>query len=208
MNLGDKSAVGFVGENHGDLGGKSGMDSNLNLNGEYGRIDKEDLAMKVNDLDLQMDSVVKMLGANPGLIGCTEVLTEPEGVPILMPIQAQQQPNSVAMWNFGVNLISMGFGKRIIVRADWQCGIRMSDFRPISLCNVSYKIVAKALANRFRMVLGDVVFENQSAFIPVRLISDNAVIGFECIHNLCTHKRLKGSIALKLDMSKAYNRVE
>ncbi|KAI9196297.1 hypothetical protein LWI28_022737 [Acer negundo] len=82
---------------------------------------------------------------------------------------------------------------------------RMSDFRPISLCNVLYKIIA----NRFRLMLGDVISEPQSAFIPGRLISDNEIIGFECIHALRKRKNGKtGAIALKLDMSKAYNRVE
>ncbi|KAK2646527.1 hypothetical protein Ddye_021722 [Dipteronia dyeriana] len=57
-------------------------------------------------------------------------------------------------------------------------------YQKFSLCNVFYKIVTKALANRFCGVLNEVISETQSAFIPGRLISDNAIIGFECMHAL------------------------
>ncbi|KAK2634368.1 hypothetical protein Ddye_029160 [Dipteronia dyeriana] len=86
---------------------------------------------------------------------------------------------------------------------------KITNYRPISLCNVLYKIVAKTLANRFRGVLGDVISETQSAFIPGRLISDNAIVGFGCIHALRCRKKWKvGAMAIKLDMLKAYDRVE
>ncbi|KAK2662981.1 hypothetical protein Ddye_001555 [Dipteronia dyeriana] len=74
---------------------------------------------------------------------------------------------------------------------------RIPDFHPISLCNVVYKIMAKALANRLRLVLGEVIMETQSVCILGRHISDNALIGFECLHAL--RKRKDGSLALKLD---------
>ncbi|KAK3230807.1 hypothetical protein Dsin_002688 [Dipteronia sinensis] len=85
----------------------------------------------------------------------------------------------------------------------------MSDFRPISLCNAVYKVVAKSLANRFRAVLDDFILETQITFIPDRLISDNAIISFECMHALKRRKKgKKWAMVIKLDISKVYDRVE
>lgn len=86
---------------------------------------------------------------------------------------------------------------------------RIQEYRPISLCNTIYKIVAKAIVHRLRRVLDVVIDQTQSAFVPGRLISDNILIGFECMHWLRNLKKRKnGFCALKLDMSKAYDRVE
>ncbi|KAK3219037.1 hypothetical protein Dsin_013007 [Dipteronia sinensis] len=84
----------------------------------------------------------------------------------------------------------------------------VSNFCPIRLCNVIYKIVSKVLVNRLQVVLGEFISEAQSAFVLGRQITNNAMIGFECLHALRTKKQKRGSLALKLDMSKAYDRVE
>lgn len=84
---------------------------------------------------------------------------------------------------------------------------KIGDFRPISLCNVLYKVIAKMLVNRMRIVLNDLVSKFQS-FVSSRTISDTILIAHEVIEHI--RKRTKGKKAfmvLKLDMNKAYDRV-
>ena len=83
---------------------------------------------------------------------------------------------------------------------------KISVFRPLSLCNVVYKIISKVPTNRLKKILEEVIDESQSAFVLGRSITDYVLVTFETMH--CIDLKRKGKEALmvvKLDMSKAYD---
>ena len=85
----------------------------------------------------------------------------------------------------------------------------MKQFRVISLYNVSYKIITKVLANQLKIVLPSIILDSQSAFVWNRHISNNVLIVYELVHALKSRRSgREGYLAMKLDMSKAYNRIE
>ncbi|XP_060963609.1 uncharacterized protein LOC115716507 [Cannabis sativa] len=94
----------------------------------------------------------------------------------------------------------------LIPKVDFPLGV--DQFRPISLCNFSYKVIAKILSNRLRPFMSDLISPLQSAFIPGRWIAESSILTQEIIHKI-RHKKGKGGlIALKLDMHKAYDKME
>ncbi|KAK4386323.1 hypothetical protein Sango_2502900 [Sesamum angolense] len=82
-----------------------------------------------------------------------------------------------------------------------------TDYRPISLCNVSNKICSKIMNDRLSRILPRIIAPSQSGFVGGRLISDNILLAQELIHTL-DEKRMYENVVYKLDMAKAYDRVQ
>ena len=83
-----------------------------------------------------------------------------------------------------------------------------SHFRPISLCNTVYKIVPKIIVSRIRPILNNLISPYQTTFVPGRRGVDNVVIAQELIHTIQKKKGRLGQFILKIDLEKAYDRIE
>jgi len=81
-----------------------------------------------------------------------------------------------------------------------------TDLRPISLCNLTSKIISKILNSRLSPILPKIISNNQSGFIKGRAISENILLAQEIINDIKKPNR-GGNVVIKLDMTKAYDRV-
>jgi len=84
---------------------------------------------------------------------------------------------------------------------------QVTQFRPIGLCNVVYKIISKAIVQRLKCVLPSLISPCQTSFMPGCLIIDNVVIMQELLHTLRKKQGGKGYMGIKLDLEKAYDRL-
>lgn len=83
-----------------------------------------------------------------------------------------------------------------------------SDYRPISLCNVIYKIISKTLANRLKPHLPNYIHPSQQAFIEGRRINNNIIIAQEITHSFALKSWNDPAFMLKIDLAKAFDRLE
>ena len=97
---------------------------------------------------------------------------------------------------------------RIVLIPKIQGPETLGSYRPISLCNTTYKIVTKIIVARLRPFLGNLISPLQSAFVPGRKGVDNAIIVQELVHTISKKKGKVGFMAIKIDLEKAYDKLE
>lgn len=83
----------------------------------------------------------------------------------------------------------------------------VKHYRPISLCNVYYKIIAKILSNRLKLALHKLVSLNQNAFVPPCHIQHNLILVHEIMQTLKQKTGRGGLMAVKVVLEKAYDKV-
>ncbi|KAL8145771.1 hypothetical protein AgCh_003788 [Apium graveolens] len=101
-------------------------------------------------------------------------------------------------WNAGLEELMANYFSELFTASDTEWSAIMY-----------YQVISKVTANRLKHVLESIISNTQSAFIPGRMIIDNIMIAQEIMHFM--KRKMKGKdgwMALKLDMSKAYDRVE
>ena len=84
----------------------------------------------------------------------------------------------------------------------------LNNYRPISLCNTVYKIITKIIVARLRPFLDKIISPLQTAFVPGRKGIDNVIVVQEIIHTLSRKKGRVGYMAIKIDLEKAYDKLE
>ena len=82
------------------------------------------------------------------------------------------------------------------------------NYGPICLCNTVYKIITKVIVARLRPYLEKLVSPYQAAFVLGRRGVDNTIIIQELIHSIGRTKGRKGYMAIKIDLEKAYDKLE
>lgn len=86
---------------------------------------------------------------------------------------------------------------------------RVTHFRPISLCNLSYKSITKLMSNLLKGLMQDVVSPQQSSFVPGRQITNNIIIYQRPLMLVMKNKKgSKGFMLFKIDLEKAYDRLD
>ncbi|KAA3464882.1 LINE-1 reverse transcriptase isogeny [Gossypium australe] len=119
--------------------------------------------------------------------------------------------NDICNWVKGVfagQMIDQDLNNTLVILIPKkECLEDFSQFRPISLCSVLYKLVIKVIANRFKLVFPNIISQEQAGFIASRNIMDNIILAQEVIHSIRCKRNGKNWVAIKLDLEKAYDRV-
>ncbi|XP_065622950.1 uncharacterized protein LOC136064750 [Quercus suber] len=110
---------------------------------------------------------------------------------------------------FGLGVIPEYLNKTLITLIPkFQYPESLANYRSTSLCNLVYKIISKILVARIRPLLSNLISPIQTTFVPGRKGVDNVIIAQELIYTMDNLKGREGYMAVKVDLEKAYDRLE
>lgn len=84
---------------------------------------------------------------------------------------------------------------------------KVTEFRPISVCNLLYKVISKIIASKMQPWMDVIISKSQTTFIPSKEISKNIIILREIIHSFRKQTRGEPQFVLKVDLAKAFDSV-
>ncbi|KAB1207150.1 hypothetical protein CJ030_MR7G011471 [Morella rubra] len=97
---------------------------------------------------------------------------------------------------------------RVVLLPKEAAPSQISQYRPVSLCNVVSKLISKILANRTRMIIDKLISPLQAAFVPGKTIHENSILAHEIFHVLKKRNSGRKIMAIRADIEKAYDRME
>jgi hypothetical protein len=106
--------------------------------------------------------------------------------------------------NGDLPLYSLNFDK-IILLPKCREAVKIQQYRPISLLNVSFKIFTKVVTNRVTQVAQKVISPSQTTFLPGRNIMEGVIVLHETIHEM--HRKKQDGLIFKVDFEKAYDKI-
>lgn len=110
---------------------------------------------------------------------------------------------------FRIGQVTKGMNKSFIVLIlKLQQATEFHHFRPISLCNFTYKIISKIITSRLKDLMPRMISLNQGAFVEGRWIVDNTILAHELVHKVKQFKGTSGLMVAKIDLKKAFDRLE
>ena len=135
----------------------------------------------------------------------------PDGIPVFFYLECWDVVGAEVMTTIEDFRVGHGNMDRlnkayIILQPKLEGAELIVDFRPISLSNSIYLIIAKVLANRLRLVLPEIISPYQSAFLPGRKMFDSIVMAEEIV--AAWRRDSTPGFLWKVDFSKAYDSID
>lgn len=70
------------------------------------------------------------------------------------------------------NYLTFGTRPILLLFLKWR-GKKISNYKPINLCNFNYNIISKIMAERLKILLPNIIPKGQFDFVKGRFILDN-----------------------------------